>query len=283
MIPTQITSVGSLAIYARHERTKTTGAILVGGASQSKSFNPATHTGYPKRFLICTTSATGTIDLTDGTATGSAAYVPPVAQVRQVVATGDASGGGNLLVTVTSALLGAPKVVSVKVSGAIVAAGWAGLVRTALAASTDIAKFFAVSGATDTIILTTIIDEYGYATDAAFDIDIAAGTVPGVTPSSSTNVASGSLATGVLIDEVLGVDAEGFTLPTLASRASVMNECIRGAGSFYDSGVNFMDQSAGAVSLLFGGSGSDGMNTTMTFECTTPPYEVVSTIVSQIA
>jgi len=283
----RINSVGQLTIAATHERTKVAGTMLIGGSSNGVSFDIATNTGYARKVLICDAAATAVLDLSDGTATGSAVYVPPVAQARKVTATGSATGGGDLFLRVTSALYaslpGGYKQITVKIPTASGPTVWGVLVNAAAAASTDITQYYDVTGATDEIILTHKIDQYGYPNDATFEIQILPGSVPGVTAAASVNVQTGSLATGVLWDEVDGVDAEGLPLPAMVPLSSVQLECLRGVGTIEDGGTNFINQTTGANLLCTKGSGSDGMATDITFTCTTPPYEVIATVVSEIA
>ena len=285
MEPTLINSLAQLTIQARPTQPKTSGALTIGGRSTAKTWDATTQTGYARRVLICDTSGTGVIDLSDGTATGSAAYVSPVAQVETVVATGTVTSAGTLNVTVTGGGLASPKVIPVNILGTPTASTWAATVRTALGNSTDISALFTVGGTGANISLTRIIDDYGFANDGTFDISIAAGTVGGITPTSSTTTTNGSLATGVLWSDTTSVDAEGLPLPALEAVAyGLMAEASAGtgSGSITDTSGQSILQTAGSIALVTKGSGSDGFATEITFECITPPYDVTFTIVSKI-
>jgi len=104
---------------------------------------------------------------------------------------GVASGAGNASVIVTSTALGtaSPKTVLVAVAEADDASAIAGKIRVALAADTAINAVFAVSGATDKVILTR---RARVANDATLNIAIDNMTSIGITPAlTSANTVAG--------------------------------------------------------------------------------------------
>ena len=126
---------------------------------------------------------------------GSGDFVHPqiigTAQVETATAAGTISGSGNATVIVTSsALTGSPITVSVAVLNADTASDWAGKVRTALAAHPVIGYYFAISGATTSIVLTA---KYIRANDTTLNVSLDNGTCTGITPApTSANTTPGS-------------------------------------------------------------------------------------------
>lgn len=115
------------------------------------------------------------------------------------------AGSGNLSVTVTTALLQSPEVVSVAVVRGDTASQWAEKVRAALTANENISEYFTVGGTTTAISLTT---KSKAANDTTLNIAIAAGTANGITPVvSSADTHTGYLGTGAQVVEVIGIDA----------------------------------------------------------------------------
>jgi hypothetical protein len=135
---------------------------------------------------------------TDGKASGlisvaadQAAKTIPLKQKETLTVVGTITTAGNAKVTVTAAgMTGSPKEITVAVAEADDASAIAGKVRTALLASSVITAFFAVSGATDAVILTakTAADN-----DATMNISIEDGTCVGITTADSADTVAGSL------------------------------------------------------------------------------------------
>lgn len=126
---------------------------------------------------------------------GTGDFVSPqpigTAQVETATAAGTVSSGASPInVTVTaSGMPGSPRLVPVTVAGSDTAAVWAGKVRTALAADPIIAHFFAVSGASTSIVLTA---RYIRANDTTMNIAIAANGTGVTDAPTSANTAAGS-------------------------------------------------------------------------------------------
>ena len=287
----RIQSVGQLTTSANHTRTKVTGILQIGATNSVNNFSKDTHTSYVRKVIICDTAGTATLDLTDASVTGSAAYVAPVAQSRQVVATGTVTTAGTVFFRVTgtmySALPGGYKSISVTVPTGV-ASVWGTTVREAVQANTAFTNEFVVSGTGDTIILTRIVDDYGYANDATLEIQIfATGTAVGASTSASTNIANGALATGVLWEETDTVDAEGVDLPAMESTAAgTLINCTRGVGIIEDDAADVKIPVVNNFYLLLSnGNTTDvcGFDTSIIATCSTPPLEVIYTIAAKIA
>lgn len=119
-------------------------------------------------------------------------------ETATVVGTIDVAGAGNASVTVTAAgLAGSPLTLAVAVANNDTASQVAGKIRTALAANAAIAALFAVSGATDAIILTALT---AGANDATLNIATDNGTCTGLTAApTSANTTAGFSAAGSAI------------------------------------------------------------------------------------
>jgi hypothetical protein len=113
-----------------------------------------------------------------------------VAQAETATAAGTVSTTGNASVVVTAAgMTGSPKTISVAVVENDDASAIAGKIRAVLAADAAVVAMFAVSGATDKVILTRLNPA---ANDTTLNIAIADGTSVGVTTAtSSANTTAG--------------------------------------------------------------------------------------------
>lgn len=142
-----------------------------------------------------TTSGNLSVTVTSSFVTGSplatsVAVVGGTQQVETATAAGTVTGSGNATVIVTAAgMTNSPKTVSVAVVNGDTAATWAGKVRTALSADTDVSAFFDVSGSTTAIVLTA---KAKAANDATMNISLDNGTSTGITTAStSANTTAG--------------------------------------------------------------------------------------------
>ena len=124
------------------------------------------------------------------------AFVAPTSGVRQQETATAAIGGstataGTTTVTVTSALLATPRVVTVTFAGTENAVAVGGVIRAALAADAVVSANFAVSGSGTAIILTAL---RAAANDSTLNTAIAAGS--GVSAAAtSSNTTAGVLGT----------------------------------------------------------------------------------------
>jgi len=146
---------------------------------------------------------------------GSGDFITPqiigTAQAETATAAGTISGSGNATVIVTAlGLTGSPITVSVAVVNADTAATWAGKVRTALAAHPIIAYFFAVSGASTSIVLTTRSIR---ANDTTMNISLDNGTCTGITPApTSANTTAGSFTLPSTADILTCLDGNNTSI-----------------------------------------------------------------------
>jgi len=140
---------------------------------------------------------------------GSGDFVSPqaigTAQVETATAAGTIGTPGNATVIVTAAgMPGSPRTVSVAVAGADTAATWAGKVRTQLALDPFVAYFFAISGASTSIVLTA---RYIAANDTTMNISLDNGTCTGITPApTSANTTAGSFTLPATADILTCLD-----------------------------------------------------------------------------
>jgi hypothetical protein len=111
-------------------------------------------------------------------------------ETATVVGTIGAAGAGNATVIVTAVgMAGSPKTISVAVANNDTASQVATKIRTALAADTDAANFFTISGADANVILTT---KTAAANDTTLNVSIANGTCSGLTAApTSANTTAG--------------------------------------------------------------------------------------------
>jgi len=139
----------------------------------------------------------------------------PVAQVETATVVGTITTAGNASVTVTSALFEADEEITVAVALNDNASAIAGKMRTALAANANISAHFAVSGATDKIILTAKVPA---ANDTTLNIAIANDTSAGITDAAS----SANTTAGVVTDSVSVGWGDIFGLPYLLTHNTVL-------------------------------------------------------------
>jgi len=140
------------------------------------------------------------------------------AQVETATVVGTITGPGNATVVVTAAgMTGSPKTIDVAVLENDTASDVAGKIRTALEEDADVAAFFAVSGATDKVILTRLTPA---ANDATLNISVDNGTCTGLT----TAATSANTTAGVQYDTVSVGLAKKFGLPHIVENASLLQE-----------------------------------------------------------
>jgi len=144
----------------------------------------------------------------------------PVAQVETATVAGTVTGSGNAAVIVTSAgMTGSPKTIQVAVLENDTASDVAGKIRTALGLDAAVIALFAVSGATDKVILTRLAPA---ANDATLNISIDNGTCTGLT----TAATSADTTAGVVTDTVSVGIAKKFGVPHIIENASLLQEKI---------------------------------------------------------
>ena len=202
-------------------------------------------------------------------------------QVETATVVGTISTAGNASVVVTAnGMTGSPKTIAVPVLLADDASAIAGKIRAALAADAAVAALFAVSGATDKVILTRLIKA---ANDGTLNIAIDNGTCAGITTAAaSANTTAGvadapgtefashntmqipgapttgakcyftptPVANGTKIRDN-GLIPAGFGPNALGGAGSARSEVILGAGQ--DLRVDYINKdSAGAKDIMIG-------------------------------
>jgi len=278
-------AIAQLSTTASPTRPKVTGQLNIGTRNTVVNFDKTTHMAYVRRAIVCDVAGWAEIAIDDAGCTGSAAYVAPTAQSRQVVATGTVTTAGTVFFRVTgsmySSLPGGFKFITVNVPTGLPAV-WGTTVREAVQANSDFTNLFTVTGSGDTIVMTRIVDEYGFANDATLEVQIfATGTAVGATTSASTNVATGALATGTYFEESDPVDAEGVDLPLMeTATAGLLVECERGSGTCEDDAADLKFPIVTDGFALFANGGAD---TSIRATCAVPPLEVFISITTLIA
>jgi hypothetical protein len=144
----------------------------------------------------------------------------PVAQVETATVVGAIINPGNATVIITAAgMTGSPKTKSVAVLALDDASAVAGKIRTALEEDADVIALFAVSGATDEVILTRLSPAVD---DGTLNISIDNGTCTGLT----TAATSADTTAGVPNDTVSVGVGKKFGVPHIVENASLLEEKI---------------------------------------------------------
>jgi len=144
----------------------------------------------------------------------------PVAQVETATVVGTVTGSGNASVVITAAgMTGSPKTKSVAVLENDTASDVAGKIRTALGLDADVIARFAVSGATDKVILTRLAPA---ANDATLNISVDNGTCTGLTTAGT----SANTTAGVPPDTVSMGVGKKFSIPHIIANTTLLQEKI---------------------------------------------------------
>lgn len=207
--------------------TALTGTLQVGTAGTATNLSTS-DIAYSMRCILAGTGDALALGLSDQDTTGSTAWVAGTAQVETATAAGTITGSGNAEVIVTaSGMIGSPKTISVAVLVDDTASDWAEKVRTALAADTDVAAKFDVSGSTTSIVLTRkatssytvpggTLSLYA-ANDATLNISLDNDTCTGITTAAtSANTTAGVVSDGAKIYDADGNDFEGVAMSTMS-------------------------------------------------------------------
>lgn len=145
----------------------------------------------------------------------------PVAQVETATVVGTVTpvtGAGDAAVVVTAAgMTGSPKTIAVAVDAGDDASAVAGKIRTALGLDAAVIALFAVTGATDKVILTRLAPA---ANDATLNISIDNGTCTGLT----TAATSANTTAGVATDTVSVGIAKKFGIPHIVDNAALLED-----------------------------------------------------------
>jgi hypothetical protein len=224
---TSTRAIVGLQTKATPQSTNIIGSVQIGSAPETLNFENA-DVAYSLQAFFAGASDVLSLNPSTGSTTGSTTWVAGSAQVETAIASGTITGSGNASVTVTAAgMTGSPKTISVAVVSSDTASVWGGKVRTALAADTDVASMFDVSGTGSSIVLTkkpTVIVSAGVstnifpATDSTLNIALANGTCTGISAApTSANTNAGTQTDGVLIYDGDGKDFEGVTLASITT------------------------------------------------------------------
>lgn len=238
MIATNLLATGGLSGNGAGTRPGSALSGRVGVANLNVRYAEASHAVWVRRLRFFGTGTVLSITPTAGAVTFSTpGYTAPTAQVETATAAGTITTAGTASVTVTSAAFAAPVVVSFSVALSDTAAAWAAKARAALTANATVAAAFTVGGSSTAIVLTRIVDDYGYANDSTLNMALADVTSAGITEAAtSANTTSGAVASGALVDEVDDVDAEGLPLAHFADGArAILVQGVRGTVLLDDS------------------------------------------------
>jgi hypothetical protein len=205
-----------LLASARHESTKTSGAVTIGQPTTTLDFSALMDNGdgvaYAVKFDLGLL-ATANFNLAQGTVAGAAAGTAHVETATVVHASSTPGTDTKVVVTITTSIYSAAnKAVTVNIpSAATDAAGIATLIRAALTADTDIAAHYTVGGTGADVVLTHIVN------DGADIINIALANgspTAGITAApTSTTTTSG--VGRVVITDGDDKDFEGTAIPTI--------------------------------------------------------------------
>lgn len=228
---TAASSSRSMLATAQPTSTAITGSILIGRANTTTSFTDV-DSAYSLRAILANSGDALVLATSTNSTAGSTAWSAGTAQVETATAAGTITASGNATVTVTAAgMTGSPKAISVAVTNGDTAATWAGKVRTALAADTDVTALFTVGGASTSITLTRIANSRGIlpANDATLNIALANGTCTGITAAAtSADTTAGVASDGAYIYDGDGKDFEGVTVPTIVTLKGLEIVCSYG-------------------------------------------------------
>jgi len=283
----RIQSTAQLSTNASPTGTQVTGSLNINSTPYTSAFDKDLFKSYARKLSIYSVGASGTITLDTPAFSVSGAYVAPVAQSTKAVAVGTVTTNGTLTVTVTSnSFTSGSKILTINLTGLPIDSVWANTVREALNNSIDVSSRFVVSGTGTDIIITRIVDDYGYANDATLNLSLISGTVVGITNvTTSTSMATGALATGAFWDNTEAEDAEGTPLPTLLSTSSgVLVHVDKGEVQISDSLVLSVELVEDSTFLLSNPSITNisGLDSTLLVESNVVPAKVTIIVVSLI-
>jgi phage tail sheath gpL-like len=209
-----------LSAKATPTSPNTSGSVQIGANPETISF-PIEDVAYSLRAIFAADDDEMTINLLGGEVISADTFVAGAAQVETATAAGTVTASGNASVVVTAAgMTGSPKTINVPVLLNDTAAVWAGKVRAALAADSNVSELFSVSGTSTAIILTrkptgtfNVPDgvlNFFAGNDSTLNIALSNGTSTGITTAAtSANTTAGVASSGVVIYGGGGEDWEG--------------------------------------------------------------------------
>jgi len=184
---------------------------------------------YACRAIFVGGTSTFSFDVPTGTTTAATTYVSGTAQIETATAVGTITATtANIGIVITAAgMTGSPKTVTVAVVNDDTATDWAGKVRTALNADTDVTALFSVAPTaastliqlirkpTDTFVVGSSSVYAFAANDSTLNIAINAGASGATTAGTSANSVLGVASSGVKVYDADGKDIEGNTIPEI--------------------------------------------------------------------
>jgi hypothetical protein len=225
-------AVYALSATATPTKTNVAGSLTIGVPTTQVRY-PDANVAYSMR-AVFTGDGTAALNMLTGSTTGTTAFVAGSAQIETATAVGEITTAGNAeVVVIATGLPGAEKTFSVPVALSDTAADWAGKVRNALAADSDITALFTVSGSTTSIILTrkplatftiggevvTIFAPWISSLNISIDND----TCEGITAApTSADTANGTPSEGVKLYDADGKDLQGSDLVAISALRGVV-------------------------------------------------------------
>jgi hypothetical protein len=220
--------------------TNVSGQIQIGKANQTIKLVDA-NAAYSMQAFFAGINSEVVFVKGQGYYSSATTWVAGTAQVETATAAGTATADGDVTITITaSGLTGTPKAIAVPIKSGDTASVWAGKVRTALIADTDVSALFSVSGATTSIVLTRKPSEtiegsnisvpFYVANDSTLNIAISAGTTGVTSAATSVNTTSGVATSGCLVLDCDGKDIEGNALVEFYVNAQMFNAVGNFAG-----------------------------------------------------
>lgn len=224
----QVQGFYGLRALATPTNTLAANDVQIGTANTALNISDA-NVVYACRAIFVGGTSTFSFDVPTGTTVAATTYVAGTAQIETATAVGTITATtANIGVVITAAgMTGSPKTVTVAVVKDDTATDWAGKVRTALNADTDITALFSVGPATASTLIqltrkptdtmyagTTPVYAYA-ANDATLNIALNAGASGATTAGTSADTTAGVVSSGVKVYDADGKDIEGNTIPTI--------------------------------------------------------------------
>lgn len=245
----QVQGFYGLRALATPTNTLAANDVQIGTANTALNFT-GTNQAYACRGVFVAQSEF-VLNVNTGVSSGATTYVTGTAQIETATAVGTITATtANIGVVITAAgMTGSPKTVTVAVVKDDTATDWAGKVRTALNADTDVTAIFSVGPAAASTLIqltrkptstlyagTTPVYVYP-ANDSTLNIALNAGASGATTAGTSANTTVGVASAGVKMYDADGKDIEGNTLSTFTT--------IQGLHLQVDSGKVTVTESTG--------------------------------------
>lgn len=220
------------------------GSLILGNASSTRTISHV-DTGYVIRALVGHT-ATFSLELADGSTTGTDSWTAGAAQVETATVVGTITTAGNAALTVTATgMSGSPLAVPFAVALGDNASAIAAKGRAALAANSTISALFDVVGSgasvglrrkpAESYVIGGTTYAWYYGNDSALNIAVADDTSAGITEAgTSANTTTGVATSGVKLFDGDGKDLGGEPLVAAAYFRAIRVQVESPAGSRLD-------------------------------------------------